>query len=92
MLPFLLIAVWSANGLSHHKNELQMFLLTQNIDILLISETHFTTSNLPQITKKSSMLNFYSNAKSTSNRPNKHEPYPNVQIVRGMATLGIIAT
>ena len=45
MLPSLLIAAWNANGLSQHKNELQMFLLTHNIDVLLISESHFTTKS-----------------------------------------------
>jgi hypothetical protein len=37
------IAVWNANGLSQHRNELEMFLLIHNIDILLISEIHFTS-------------------------------------------------
>ena len=36
------IAVWNANGLSKHTQELTQFLHTSNIDILLISETHFT--------------------------------------------------
>jgi hypothetical protein len=39
------IALWNANGLSQHRNELQMFLHTYNIDILLISETHFTSKS-----------------------------------------------
>lgn len=43
MSPILQIAVWNANGLCQHKNEIQMFLLTHNIDIFLISETHFTS-------------------------------------------------
>lgn len=36
------IAVWNANGLSQHKNEVEIFIKNQNIDIMLISETHFT--------------------------------------------------
>jgi exonuclease III len=33
---------WNANGLLQHQNELQVILSTENIDICLISETHFT--------------------------------------------------
>uniref|UniRef100_A0A6M2DG86 Putative rna-directed dna polymerase from mobile element jockey n=1 Tax=Xenopsylla cheopis TaxID=163159 RepID=A0A6M2DG86_XENCH len=36
------IALWNANGLLNHKNEVEVFLKTNSIDILLISETHFT--------------------------------------------------
>ena len=39
------LTIWNANGLSKHKNELQAFLRDQNIDIMLISETHFTKKN-----------------------------------------------
>lgn len=35
------IATWNANGLARSQ-ELKMFLNEHNIDILLISETHFT--------------------------------------------------
>jgi hypothetical protein len=34
--------VWNANGLSQHAAELQTFLTCRQIDIMLISETHFT--------------------------------------------------
>lgn len=34
------IAIWNANGLKNHINELEHFLLNNNIDILLISESH----------------------------------------------------
>jgi len=37
------IAEWNANGLPSHKNEIETFLYTSHIDILLISETHFTS-------------------------------------------------
>ena len=36
---------WNANGLLQHKDELQAILSTQNIDICLISETHFTSES-----------------------------------------------
>jgi hypothetical protein len=32
----------NANGLLWHQNELQIFLSTENIDMCLVSETHFT--------------------------------------------------
>lgn len=39
------LALWNANGLSQHKLEVQKFIIEQNIDIMLISETHFTEKN-----------------------------------------------
>lgn len=39
------ICYWNANGLSQHRNEIEHFLLSNEIDILLVSETHFTTRN-----------------------------------------------
>ena len=39
------ICHWNANGLSQHKNELKIFLTTNKIDIMLISETHLTKFN-----------------------------------------------
>ena len=36
---------WNANGLLQHKNELQAILETENIDICLICETHFTNQS-----------------------------------------------
>lgn len=44
MIP-LKICFWNANGLSQHRNEVKNFLINQNIDILLVSETHFTVRN-----------------------------------------------
>lgn len=41
----LTICHWNANGLSHHKTEVEYFLRSQKIDIMLVSETHFTTKN-----------------------------------------------
>lgn len=39
------IALWNADGLPQHKLEVEKFLKLQRIDILLISETHFTKKN-----------------------------------------------
>lgn len=43
------IAIWNANGLSNHKDEIQVFLKSNNIDIILISETHFTNRSFFKI-------------------------------------------
>lgn len=45
------IALWNANGLSQHQQELESFLTSQNIDIMLISETHFTHRSYIKIPK-----------------------------------------
>lgn len=49
MAKFIKIAVWNANGLAQHTNHIKMFLLKQNIDIMLISETHFTKNSYMKI-------------------------------------------
>jgi exonuclease III len=36
------IAVWNANGLCQRAQETYLFLQTNNIDVLLVSETHVT--------------------------------------------------
>ena len=43
------IALWNANGLAQHKFELKLFLIQQQIDVMLISETHFTDKNYLKI-------------------------------------------
>ena len=43
------IAVWNANGLMQHIHEVRAFLTKRNIDIFLISETHFTDKSYIQI-------------------------------------------
>jgi exonuclease III len=48
MAKFIRIAQCNANGLAQHKEEVQLF-LRHKIDILLISETHFTTKTHFQI-------------------------------------------
>jgi exonuclease III len=45
MAKFLRIALWNANGLAQHKDEILLFLQHNKIDILFISETHFTTKS-----------------------------------------------
>jgi len=45
MIQNLQIAVWNANGLIQHYQELKTFLNINNIDIMLISETHFTNKS-----------------------------------------------
>lgn len=45
MINFLRIALWNANGLPQHRQEVEVFLKEQKIDILLVSETHFTDRN-----------------------------------------------
>lgn len=36
------VAAWNANGLTNHQKEVEVFLNNHKIDILLVSETHFT--------------------------------------------------
>jgi hypothetical protein len=45
MAQFLQLALWKANGLHQHAEELKTFLSLRNIGIMLISETHFTDKN-----------------------------------------------
>ena len=58
MDKFLRIAQWNANGLAQHKDEVQLFLQHNKIDILLVSETHFTTKTHFQIPQYST---YYTN-------------------------------
>lgn len=44
------ILQWNSNGLAHQKNELYAFLLTNHINILLISEAHLTPNSSFHIT------------------------------------------
>lgn len=39
------LAVWNANGLSSRRHEVELFLISNKIDILLISETHLTSKS-----------------------------------------------
>jgi exonuclease III len=42
MANFLRLTLWNANGLIQHAEELKTFISLHNIDVMLISETHFT--------------------------------------------------
>jgi hypothetical protein len=42
MAKFLQLALWNANGLIQYTEELKTFNFIHNIDVMLISETHFT--------------------------------------------------
>jgi len=39
------IVTWNANGLAKHSQKIKTFIFSQNIDILLVSETHFTNKS-----------------------------------------------
>jgi exonuclease III len=41
--------VWNANGLTQRMKDVEVFLNTQKIDILLVSKTHFTEQNYVKI-------------------------------------------
>lgn len=49
MAKFLRIGLWNANGMTQHKNEIIIFLQQNLLDILLISETHFTDKSYLKI-------------------------------------------
>jgi hypothetical protein len=49
MAQNLKIAHWNANGFGKHSQEIKSFLVNQNIDILLVSETHFTSRSFMKI-------------------------------------------
>jgi exonuclease III len=36
------IVLWNANGLAQHAEEVKTYIQLQKVDIMLISETHFT--------------------------------------------------
>jgi exonuclease III len=53
MAKSLRIAAWNSNGLHNHVQEISLFLATNNIDILLISDSHsteHTVINIPYYT------------------------------------------
>ena len=43
------LAFWNANGLQQHLLELKAFIADKNLEIVLISETHFTEKNYVRI-------------------------------------------
>ena len=40
------VAIWNANGLAQRSLEVKTFIKNESIDIMLISETHFTQKKL----------------------------------------------
>ena len=53
MAKLLRIATWNSNGLHNHIQEISLFLTTNKIDILLISDSHSTEQtviNIPYYT------------------------------------------
>lgn len=43
MDTFLKLALWNANGLTQHIHEITAFIKEHKLDIVLVSETHFTS-------------------------------------------------
>jgi hypothetical protein len=43
MAKFLQLALWNFKGLTQHAEELKTFISIHNIDVMLISETQFTS-------------------------------------------------
>jgi hypothetical protein len=56
MAKFLKVALWNANGVLQHEDEIKIFLDHKAIDILLVSATHFTDSTFFIITSHKSIL------------------------------------
>jgi exonuclease III len=46
MAKFLQLALWNVNGLSQHTEELKTFISIHNVDVMLLSEMHFTEKKL----------------------------------------------
>jgi hypothetical protein len=42
MPKFLQLALWNANGMTRHTEELKTLISIHDIDVMLISQTHFT--------------------------------------------------
>jgi hypothetical protein len=51
MAQLLKFAAWHANGLCHHRQEIKLLIHTFDLDILLVSETHFTNRSYITIPK-----------------------------------------
>lgn len=46
MIKFLRIAAWNVNGMSPNRQEIELFIKNNRIDVLLISETHMTNNKI----------------------------------------------
>jgi hypothetical protein len=51
MAKFLQLALWNANGLTQHTEELKMFISHHNIDVMLMSEMHFKDKSYLKLPK-----------------------------------------
>jgi hypothetical protein len=51
MNKFLNLALWNANGLPQHTEELKMFISIPDTDVMLISEMHITRKTYLKISK-----------------------------------------
>lgn len=51
MVCYLKAAVWNANGLAQHSHEIKNFITMHNIDIMMVTETHFTVKNYIKLHK-----------------------------------------
>jgi exonuclease III len=51
MAKYLQLTPWNANGLTQHAGELKTFISIRNIDVMLMSETHFTEKSCPKLPK-----------------------------------------
>lgn len=49
MIENIRVVAWNANGLLQHRNEVQMFLDLNKVDVCLISEKHFTRESYLKI-------------------------------------------
>jgi hypothetical protein len=49
MAKFLQLALWNANGLAQHTEELRTFIWNQNINVLLISGIHLIENKLSKL-------------------------------------------
>ena len=49
------IVLWNANGIALHTEEVKNYVQNQQVDIMLISETHFTTRSYFKIPTTQSM-------------------------------------
>lgn len=56
MIQLLRVATWNANGLSDRRQELELFINENNIDIILISETRYTSKSYLRIPGYSTYL------------------------------------
>jgi hypothetical protein len=70
MAKFLQLALWNANSLTYHTEKLKIFIYIHNIDVMLISETHFIEKSylkLYSLPYELSSWNYCNNKKNSIN-------------------------